>query len=140
MEQAGPTSNGRHSGSRRFPKRITYLVRVHSKHRKSRHLRADGQPKRVYASEADGLTAIAEIAATPGRRRGYMEVYVCPDCDGWHIGNRYEHPNPYTRRVVDRESALLVELSERTLAQMLIESHSKPAMRMKTIRTRARKS
>lgn len=65
------------------------------------------------------MSAVGEIDR---RHPDYvLEHYLCPECGWWHLGNRKIRnlDRPWTHKIVHRETALLVELGERALANLL---------------------
>jgi hypothetical protein len=49
------------------------------------HWRADGAPKRAYASQAEALSVSDERRRESGAD---LNVYRCEYCHAWHMGNR----------------------------------------------------
>ena len=117
-------------------KAITYYPGKREFVRPSRCVRGDGRPKHRFPDQATAEEAANELRARAARRPDAIEVYECPVCDGWHHGNARLNLPTKNHRVVDREAALLVELGERALVQMLSESSYKRGRRTRTIAQR----
>lgn len=115
-------------------KHIVFRAPRKSPTRTSPCVRYDGRPKFRFES----CEAARQVARSwRNRRRGEPEAYQCDECGWWHLGNIYLQS--YTRRVLDREPALLVELGERAVTQMMIESHGGRPRRLGYVMRRFRR-
>lgn len=54
---------------------------------RSAHVKANGSPKRAYASEAEALSVADEQRWENGVQ---LSAYRCPVCTAWHLGGRRE--------------------------------------------------
>lgn len=51
------------------------------------HARRDGSPKTAYMSRGEALSVAEERSRETGLR---LDVYQCPVCSAWHMGNPLE--------------------------------------------------
>ena len=103
------------------PQDIRYYVARPPRRRGSRCHTWRLVPKKGWQTRQHAADVL-NMMRRDGRSVSTLVPYECPSCGLWHLGNDVEMKAPYTFRVVDREPALIVEIGQRALAQMMAES------------------
>jgi len=98
-----------------------------------KHSLRTGKPKFGFDTEAEAWVAARNLIDRSARRGLSIDVYLCDECDKWHVGNK-----PASRRDRRKDDLIMLafEIGERPAACLIQENMGSPIQRKKKIAQR----